>query len=124
MILKMEVVMDISKAKCPDCGQPMRISRTACPECGVQVEAEFEISALARLPLEDQVFVVAFLRHHGSIKKMEQLFGISYPTVKNRLNAIVRRLDESFAAPTPNALVLEALARGEITVDEALRRME
>ncbi|MBD3335309.1 MAG: DUF2089 family protein [Candidatus Eisenbacteria bacterium] len=116
--------MDISKAKCPDCRQPMRISRTACPECGVQVEAEFEISALARLPLEDQVFVVAFLRHHGSIKKMEQLFGISYPTVKNRLNAIIRRLDESFAAPTPNVLVLEALARGEITVDEALRRME
>jgi hypothetical protein len=69
------------------------------------------------------MFVVAFVRHHGSIKKMEALFDISYPTVKNRLNAIGAALDKSFEAPSPNAAVLEQLARGEITVDEALERM-
>jgi hypothetical protein len=87
------------------------------------MEADFEIPALSRLSLEDQMFVVAFIRHHGSIKKMESLFGISYPTVKNRLNAVSATLDKSFEAPSPNALILDQLARGEISVDEALERM-
>jgi hypothetical protein len=55
---------------------------------------------------------------------MEGLFGISYPTVKNRLNAIAAELDESFNAPTPNELVLDQLARGEITVEQALERLD
>ena len=116
--------MDISKASCCGCGRTMRITQVRCPQCGVTMEGEFEISAFARLPLEDQLFVAAFVREHGSIKKMEGLFGISYPTVKNRLNAIVRRIDENFEAPSPNSRILEQLSRGRITVDEALKRME
>ena len=115
--------MDISKARCADCHRPMVVSSMVCPECDVRLEGGFEVSALARLPLEDQAFVVAFVRHHGSIKKMESLFGVSYPTVKNRLNAIARHLDETFNVPTPNELVLDQLARGEITVDEALEKL-
>jgi hypothetical protein len=115
--------MDISKARCLDCERPLRVVRMACPACELNVEGEFEVPSLARLSLEDQVFVVAFVRHHGSIKKMESLFGISYPTVKNRLNAITAQLDRSFDAPTPNERTLDALSRGEITVDEALERL-
>jgi hypothetical protein len=95
-----------------------------CARCDVRLEGDFEIPALARLSIEDQAFVVAFVRSHGSIKKMEGLFGISYPTVKNRLNAIGTELDESFNAPTPNELVLDELARGEITVEQALERLD
>ena len=116
--------MDISKARCSECDRPMAVSRMVCSACGLRLEADFEVPALARLSLEDQAFVIAFIRHHGSIKKMEGLFGVSYPTVKNRLNAIARRLDATFNAPTPNELVLDQLARGEITVDEALDRLE
>ncbi|MGD8412878.1 MAG: DUF2089 domain-containing protein [Candidatus Latescibacterota bacterium] len=116
--------MDISKANCPDCGKPMRLSRASCPDCQVDLEGHFEISSLGRLPEEDQVFVTAFLRHHGSIRKMEQLFDISYPTVKNRLRGIVEKLDREFSAPSANAAILEQVARGELTVDEALERME
>jgi hypothetical protein len=94
-----------------------------CPRCDVRLEGDFEVPALARLSLEDQAFVIAFIRHHGSIKKMESLFGVSYPTVKNRLNGIARQLDATFDAPTPNELVLDRLARGEITVDQALERL-
>ena len=101
--------MDISAARCAGCNQAMTVSRMVCSDCG--------------LSPEDQLFVVAFVRHHGSIKKMESLFDISYPTVKNRLNAIGRTLDKSFEAPSPHAAVLEQLARGEITVDEALDRI-
>jgi len=115
--------MDISKARCAECHRPMVVSSMVCSRCDVRLEGGFEVSALARLPLEDQAFVMAFVRHHGSIKKMGTLFGVSYPTVKNRLNAIARRLDETFNVPTPNELVLDQLARGEITVDEALARL-
>ncbi len=123
--------MDISKAVCPECSRQMELRRAECPDCSIALEGTFELSALSRLDLPDQAFVVAFVRHHGSIKKMESLFEISYPTVKNRLNAIAARLDESFSASTPtpsdpsraNLFVLEQLARGEIEVDEALERL-
>lgn len=101
----------------------MTVSRMACPNCHVAMEGEFEVPTLAQLKPEDQAFVIAFVRHHGSIKKMEELFDISYPTVKNRLNAIAAALDKSFESPTPNSYVLEQLARGEITVEEALERL-
>ena len=115
--------MNVSDVTCSGCGQAMEIQRMHCATCGVQVEGRFEVGALARLSLSDQVFTVSFLRSHGSIKQMEKLFGISYPTVKNRLNAIVRELDRNFQAPGPNTLVLEQLARGEISVDDALERL-
>jgi len=115
--------MDISKARCANCDGTLEVQQMVCSSCDVRLEADFEIPALARLPLEDQMFVVAFVRHHGSIKKMEGLFGVSYPTVKNRLNAIASMLDKSFEAPTPNERVLDQLSRGKISVDEAIERL-
>jgi hypothetical protein len=110
-------------SSCPECHQPFKIARLACPTCNVALEGQIELPALAQLSLEDQAFVMAFVRHHGSIKKMESLFGISYPTVKNRLNAIAATLDKSMQAPSPRAYVLEQLSRGEITVEEALEKL-
>jgi hypothetical protein len=112
--------MDIAKAKCANCEKPMAVARMGCIECGLTLEGQFETSPLARLAPDDQVFVTAFVRYHGSIKKMEELFEISYPTVKNRLNAISAALDSNYIAPVTHAGVLEQLARGEISVDEAL----
>jgi hypothetical protein len=116
--------MDISKARCANCDRAMTVTRMHCEACDLRLETDFEIPALARLSVEDQVFVVAFVRHHGSIKKMERLFGISYPTVKNRLNRIARELDRSFEVPSTNSEILDRLARGEISVDEALEELE
>lgn len=115
--------MDISKARCANCDRPMAVTKVVCPSCDLVMEGEFEMPALAQLSQVDQAFVVAFIRHHGSIKKMESLFDVSYPTVKNRLNAIGAQLDRSFDAPSPNAVILEQLARGEISVDDALDRL-
>ncbi len=95
----------------------------ACPSCALVLEGSFEVSPLASLSVDDQAFVIAFVRHHGSLKKMESLFNISYPTVKNRLNAIGAALDQNFAAPSPNLYVLEQLSRGELTVEEALEKL-
>jgi len=115
--------MNIGKARCMNCERQMRVARMHCDECDLSLEGSFEIAPLAALSLDDQTFVTAFVRYHGSIKKMEELFDISYPTVKNRLNAIGAQLDKSYQAPSSNAVVLELLSRGEITVAEALDRM-
>lgn len=115
--------MDIANSICPGCHQPMKIERVACASCGLSMEGEFEVSALGKLAPSDQAFVIAFVRHHGSIKKMEEVFDISYPTVKNRLNSIAASLDKDFQAPSPNLYLLEQLERGELTVEEALERM-
>jgi len=123
MFIKLGTRMDISKALCPDCNKSLKIDRMSCPSCKLGLEGDFETSALGKLSVDDQAFVIAFLRHHGSIKKMESLFGISYPTVKNRLNAISAALDKNFQAPSPNLYVLEQVSRGELSVEEALERL-
>ena len=115
--------MDISKAKCPDCNESLSVTRLMCPKCQLSLEGNFETSPLGKLSADDQAFVIAFIRHHGSLKKMESIFDISYPTVKNRLNAIAGALDKNFESPSPNLYVLEQLSRGELTVEEALERL-
>jgi len=97
-------------------------------DSGLAVEGEFELPLLAGLRYEDQVFVSAFVRSHGSIKDMEKAFGVSYPTVKNRLNRISEQLGLIEVVPASSAAperdeVLGLLERGEISADEAAARL-
>ncbi|TFI28018.1 DUF2089 domain-containing protein [Streptomyces sp. 4R-3d] len=106
-------------------GQPFVVERVRLVESGIAVEGQFETPQLAQLGVEDQVFVAAFVRAHGSIKEMERIFGVSYPTVKSRLNRIAERLDFVETDPAPSgADVVERLRQGEISVEEALAELE
>ncbi len=106
-------------------GSTLVVERVRIPEKQISVEGEFGLPELARLSLEDQVFIVAFLRSHGSIKEMEQTFGVSYPTIKARLNRISSQLEFVDTNPSPSrAEVLERLKGGEITAVEAIRALE
>jgi hypothetical protein len=106
-------------------GKPMVVERVRLPEKDIVIEGSFELPDLARLSADDQVFVTAFVRAHGSIKEMEQVFGISYPTVKSRLNRIANALQFVETNPTPSqAEIIERLKRGDITADEAVRELE
>ncbi len=106
-------------------GSPLVIERVSIPEKRLAVEGQFILPQLARLTLDDQVFVTAFLRSHGSIKEMEQVFGVSYPTIKARLNRIAGQLEFVDTNPSPSrAEVLERLNNGEITAQEAIRILE
>jgi hypothetical protein len=95
----------------------------------IAIEGAFAPPQLARLTSDDQVFVAAFLRSHGSIKEMEQMFGVSYPTIKARLNRISSSLDFIDESPAParsdvRTEVLDRLASGEITAEEAIAALE
>jgi hypothetical protein len=106
-------------------GQPFVVERVRLVDTGVAVEGAFELPQLAELSVEDQVFVTAFVRCHGSIKEMERTFGVSYPTIKNRLNRIANSLDFVDTDPAPShSEVIQRLRRGDITAAEAIRELE
>src|SRR5437870_9780608 len=110
----------------------IEIERVRLVETGVAIEGPFTLPPLAQLAAEDQVFVAAFVRCHGSIKQMEKYFGVSYPTIKNRLNKIGSQLsfveiEQGAEGDTPaptRAEVLDRLSRGELTVAQALERLK
>jgi hypothetical protein len=106
-------------------GRAFVVERVRLAEGGIAIEGAFAPPQLAQLAADDQVFVAAFVKSHGSIKEMEQVFGVSYPTIKARLNRIAARLDfvETSPAP-PRGEVLERLAAGEITAEEAIAELE
>ncbi|MFI5388051.1 MAG: DUF2089 domain-containing protein [Fimbriimonadales bacterium] len=106
-------------------GEPLRVERVRVARTGLSIEGNFELPQLARLSVEDQVFVTAFVRSHGSIKEMERVFGVSYPTIKARLNRIAGSLDFIETNPLPSrADILDRLTRGEIEPDDAIRELE
>jgi|ERR1051326_8757966 hypothetical protein len=106
-------------------GRPLVIERIRLTDKDIAIEGRFELPQLARLNLEDQVFVTAFVRCHGSIKEMEQIFGVSYPTIKNRLNRISESLEFIDTNPAPSRTdVLDRLQRGEISAQDAIKELE
>ena len=106
-------------------GSPLIIERVRIPGKQIAVEGQFTLPELSRLSLEDQVFVIAFLRCHGTIKDMEQTFGVSYPTIKARLNRISSQLEfvEINPSSSPTDVLLQ-LNSGEISAADAVRALE
>lgn len=103
---------------------PLVVERVRLAGSEITISGSFELPPLARLSAQDQVFIMVFVRGHGSIKKMERAFGISYPTVKNRLNRISAQLDLVETDPVPaQSEVLDQLQRGEISASEAIQRL-
>ena len=106
-------------------GRPVVVERVRLADKDIAIEGRFELPQLARLSAEDQVFVAAFIRSHGSIKEMEQTFGVSYPTIKARLNRISQSLEFVETDPAPSrSEVLARLARGEIDAASAIKELE
>jgi len=109
---------------------PFQIERVRLTDRDVAIEGHFEVPPLARLTAEDQTFVAAFVRCHGSIKQMEKFFGVSYPTIKNRLNRIGALLPFAEVEPESDAVrpstseLLSRLERGEASVKEVLSQLQ
>jgi hypothetical protein len=106
-------------------GRPVIVERVRLADREIVIEGAFALPQLARLDAADQVFVAAFVRSHGSIKEMERMFGVSYPTIKARLNRIAGQLEFVDTDPGPSrSEVLERLRQGEISAEDAIRELE
>ena len=105
--------------------QKIIIERVKIVESGISIEGNFELPPLAGISMEDQIFVAAFVKSHGSIKDMEELYGVSYPSIKNRLNRLSKAFDFiDITPPDPAGEILEDLDQGKISFDEAMRELK
>ncbi len=106
-------------------GKEIVVTRVEVLHENIALEGQFELPPLVKLSLEDQVFITTFVAVHGSIKEMERLFAISYPTVKARLKKITEQLKRlgfaSYELRENEEFILDRLACREITVDEAVK---
>jgi hypothetical protein len=96
-----------------------------CSGCGTQLEGTFDVPPILRLSAEDIDFVVNFVRVSGSLKEMAKLQGQSYPTIRNRLNELIARLDATEeTAEQRRHKILDAIAKGEISAKEGARQLK
>ncbi|WP_088186553.1 DUF2089 domain-containing protein [Desulfosporosinus sp. FKA] len=123
--------------RCPVCDHELKISKLTCTYCPTKIEGEFSSCKFCRLPREQILFIEAFIKCRGNIKEVEKELGISYPTVRSRLDSVIEALGYSLekekepvsenAAITKEQLrrqeILEALNRGEISAQEAAFQM-
>lgn len=110
-------------SKCPVCGKAMQVVRLNCPGCKTGIEGTFDACKFCRLDQEQRQFIEVFLTSRGNIKEVERLLGISYPTVRSRLDAVLESL--GYRVEREQDLkrkeILEALDKGEITSEEAIK---
>ena len=117
-------------AQCPVCGERMLVTKLRCPHCGTELSGEFAPCRFCRLEEKHLQFVETFLRCRGSIKEVERALGVSYPTVKNMLDAALTALglDEkpelrALREKEERAEILQRLSDGEIDVDTAIEAL-
>lgn len=84
---------------CPSCGGLLAVMRLHCERCDTEVEGIYPLPPLAGLGQDDQEFIVEFIKASGSLKDMAGLLGVSYPTVRNRLDEIIEKLQQTETKP-------------------------
>jgi hypothetical protein len=122
-------------SKCPVCSSELSITRLQCRGCGTAIEGDFNVGRFGRLSREQLSLLESFLRSRGNLKDLERELKLSYPTVRARIDALVRALGLTDGSPAPEEDedassggseaagprrdILERLARHEITLEEA-----
>lgn len=119
--------MPQAPGKCPVCGHDLEVVRLQCTSCGTAVEGHFELARFNRLDPEQLAFLELFLQARGNLKDVERELGLSYPTVRNRLESVLAALgfpaepERKVEANRRRREILDALDTGKIGADEALR---
>ncbi len=112
-------------ATCPACSGRLAVERMRCPGCGLAVEGDFTTSRLGLLPLEQQRFVEVFLAARGNIREVERILGVSYPTVRKRLEAVLASLGTEAVELAESAgrreEILARIEKGELSAKEGAR---
>lgn len=117
---------------CPVCGEDLSVTRLSCDECGTELTGHFPMSPFSALSQEDAQTLRVFLSSRGNMKELERHLNVSYPTARARFEGILSKIgiepvgeasDPQETEEDPSIDVLDSLAKGDIDVDEALKRL-
>jgi hypothetical protein len=114
-------------SNCPVCNQRLATTRLTCPECSTELSGAFTSCEFCVLSDEDRDVLRVFLASRGNMKELERHLGVSYPTARARFDALLAKIgiDRPSAAPSPTRVeLMEQVARGEIDIDEAMKRLD
>lgn len=114
---------------CPVCGDQMAVTRLHCRSCDTAIEGQFDTGRLGRLERDQIEFVETFIRCEGKLNRMERELGLSYPTLRARLTEVIDRMGypvgpEPAGSEVDRHRILDELAAGEISSEEAMRQLE
>jgi hypothetical protein len=108
---------------CPVCGDELAVTRLSCTECGTELSGAFEACEFCVLGSDDRQVLRVFLASRGNMKELERHLGVSYPTARSRFDTLLGKLGIERPTVDPEVELLESLARGDVGVDEALKRL-
>ncbi|HNZ82747.1 MAG TPA: DUF2089 domain-containing protein [Sedimentibacter sp.] len=119
-------------SRCPVCGNKLSVTKLSCNKCSTTIEGDFHPCEFCSLPEEDLDFVKVFIKCRGSIKDVEKELGISYPTVRSKLDAVIKSLGLEAKEPyienekikAEKSEILNQLSRGELSPKEATERIK
>lgn len=113
---------------CPICGEKLHVTKLHCHRCSTSIEGDFEPCRFCSLTNEQKAFLEVFVKSRGNIKEVERELGISYPTVRSRLDNVLEamgfKVDEGLdreEIASKRKEILDALARGDISSDDAVK---
>ena len=108
---------------CPVCGDGLALTRLSCSSCGTELSGAFDACEFCALGDDDRELLRVFLASRGNMKELERHLAVSYPTARARYDALLVRIGIERPAPPPDVDLLEAVARGEIDVEDALKQL-
>ena len=113
-------------SNCPVCNHRLATTRLTCPECSTELSGAFTSCEFCVLTDEDRDVLRVFLASRGNMKELERHLGVSYPTARARFDALLTKIGIDRPAPAAPSRVelMEQVSRGEITIDEALTRLD
>lgn len=133
IILDGETMKYKAPGKCPVCGEKLSITKLGCPKCSTAIEGDFQPCEFCRLPEDDLEFVKVFIKCRGNIKDVEKDLGISYPTVRGKLDAVIRGLGFEVSAKetqlekdtkeSARSEILDRLSKGELSAKDAAEKI-
>ena len=111
--------------KCPVCASELALTRLSCDSCHTELSGHFQACEFCSLTVEDRDLLRVFLSSRGNIKELERHLGVSYPTARSRFDAVLSRMGIEAPVPANPARVelMERVARGEMTVDDAIKEL-
>ena len=110
--------------KCPVCHNELEVTKLSCPDCHINIEGNFTLCRFCKLSKEQIHFLEAFIMNRGNIKEIEKDLGISYPTVRNKLEDLIKALgfEARYSSPKiDKEEIIRKLEDGEITTEEAIK---